>query len=1509
MTFSPLIAVLCLATIETRQVMLSERLSDADVNLRRLQAIDEASWIWKKGVDVWSDAEFVNPRKRDLRECPSVFLRFRRRFKARPGKSMILHVSADERFLLLLDGQRIAEGPHRGLPSHWNYQSYELTLDQGEHLLEAVCWQLGAHAPLSQLSIRGGFILKAEGSYDAELTTGKAVWEVAELRNARMTDKGVSGTFGVGSECTVTGIAVEQERPTDGAYEPAVVVRGPVEARSGIPEVGWRLFPTTLPDQFRVSVTPGRVRQGVNILSPGVTIPPHSTNTVYWDLENYYCAYPRIEVSGGNGSIVRWGWTEAPRNDEGKKLNRTSLPSERWTKDYFVDTFVADGRTNALFTTPWWRCGRWCRLEVTTDCEPLLISKVSIDEVGYPLKTEGRFVCDDASVAEIIRICERGMRCCMHETTFDCPFYEQQMYPGDSRVQYLTSGVMSSDDRLIRKCISLFSDDRRTNGMIGMNSPTRIRQESSTYTLCWVLMLRDYLYDHDNRTWLKSFLPGMNQTLMQFAAYENADGLLVDLPGWSFIDWATGWEAGCAPDGGLSGRPSSVNNLLYLMAMKAAADVEAAYGEKDLTAYWQHRAERLARMIVATFWDEGRGLLADTVNKDRFSEHAQCLALLADVLADKPRERALAGLVSDSSLTRTTVYFSHYLLLTFFKFGRGDLVLQRLDLWRDYLRRGLCTPPEEPGDNPRSDCHAWGAHPIYHLHTGILGVKSTAPFYSRVRIAPLPGNLKRIAAVTPTPKGPIKCSISFENAQAKGWIVMPKGLPGTFVWNGCEQNLLPGVRNDILPPHAKPDRSDEVVEDSGLDTVELDRRLDAISKTEAGKPFVVIRAKWLAEILQNARVAVAPEDAFVDWMPYPGLSSRWRKRYVEFLKRQDQWGNPDWMGFWQTHAAFASIIDTSHTCPDWESILAFGPKGLAARASARLATAESDEQRTFLESVVTVYEAMACLCERWADAAEARGARDCATVLRNIAKRPPQTFREALQLMLVYDRCQEVEGEQVRSQGLFDRLYWKFYLSDLAAGRETRESAKELMRHVFLKFYRQWHPNGKNIALGGYDRSGKPVWNELTEIAFELHDELNHHNPKLSYRYGLKTPTEQLTKVARCIAAGRTAVVFLNEEIAREMFRRTGKESSDCADAVLIGCYEPGIQGREVIASMSTWINMPKALEYSMNGGRGFDGFGFGPTCPMPTSYRGFEDEFVRQLLALAGEALARTRYIEESWYEINPSPLMSGSFRDAVANAKDAYSGGLKYNQSGVMCPGLGTVVDSLLMIKRLVYDEKRVSLSELREILRNDWKGHEDLRLTASRVGPKWGNNDELANGMGKRICEALADRINSTPNGHGGTFQAGFWSIDNDMLCGERLPATANGRRRGEPLSRNNVATDGCGIEGPSALMLSVASIDQAKAPNGCILDLMVARSHSETQATLTDRIVSLMQVFLSSGGQCLHLNVFDARTLRDAQRHPERYADLQVRVCGWNARWNDLSKKEQDHFIATLEAQVR
>ena len=807
----------CLAAsafaFEVKSVAERPRYTRGDTNVRVQAPIDQAAWIWMPDSDVWGDAANCDAWnfRFGFETRASHFFRFRNRFDS-DGSPLRFDVSADERFVLYLDGEPIARGPQRGMVEHWYYQSYEITgLSTGTHTLEAVCWQLGIHAPLAQLSLRGGFILCAHGAYDAALTTGKAAWKVARLVGTTMTDRGTSKTFGAGSQCRVVGTGYPNERPAANEWRDAAVVRAGVMPNPyGGRTNGWMLCPADRPDQMHEVSHPGRIVNVDHDLAKSFVVPANSERDLWWDLDNYYCAYPELETSGGKGAVVTWGWTESLLHPDGKKGNRDEWRGKEFSQT-MTDTFICDGRADAHFTSPWWRCGRWCRVTVKTADEPLTVRRLAIAETRYPLAVDASFASDDATLGPVLGISRRAMEMCMHEMLFDCPYYEQQMYPGDTRVQLQVINALTRDDRMTRFVLSIYDFSRRSDGAIAMNFPTRGTQESFTYSLCWAMMFKDYLYWHDDAAFLRLRMPGVRNTLMGLAVYENAEGLLENLPGWSFMDWVTGdqpFKTGVAPDGDVGQGVSALNNLQYLLALQSVAAVDAALGEDLLAAHWNRKAERLTRALFARFFDEGRGILADTDTRrvgaladahetKRFSEHAQCMAIIAGILSPEQRKAALDALVKGEGLAPVSSYFAYYLFEAFVKCGRADLVMKRFDYWRTFVKNGARTAYEtQDPDSTRSDCHAWSACPVYFVQTALAGVTPSSPFFKKVRVAPQPSGLKEIRAKTPCPQGLIETDLRFAGEDVAGTVTLPAGLTGEFVWRDRILPLAPG-RNEI----------------------------------------------------------------------------------------------------------------------------------------------------------------------------------------------------------------------------------------------------------------------------------------------------------------------------------------------------------------------------------------------------------------------------------------------------------------------------------------------------------------------------------------------------------------------------------------------------------------------------------------------------------------------------------------------------------------------------------------
>jgi formate C-acetyltransferase len=590
---------------------------------------------------------------------------------------------------------------------------------------------------------------------------------------------------------------------------------------------------------------------------------------------------------------------------------------------------------------------------------------------------------------------------------------------------------------------------------------------------------------------------------------------------------------------------------------------------------------------------------------------------------------------------------------------------------------------------------------------------------------------------------------------------------------------------------------------------------------------------------------------------------------------------------------FYTCADLSHTSPDWDRILSLGIPGLLTDAERCLAARPSP----FAESAVVSCRALRDFALRFARVAAERGRPDLAEILSALAARPPETLHEALQLALLYRHAQEIEGEWVRSLGVFDRQYGPFLERDLAAGRLTEDSAEELL----LRFFALLHAESKGrdagapICFGGYlpGTEGHDGCNRLTRLAFRAFRVRGTPSPKFSLRVNPDTPPDILRFAAECVQEGKNAIVFANESVARKAFLRRGKAPADLANFLPIGCYEPAIMGKELSCTMTCDFNLAKPAEEL-----------FADASFRPSSYDEVETRYFASLAETLREALGIAREWELAWRDINPSPMLSATMSECMAKGLDVSAFGTKYATSGVMCAGLATAVDTLLAIRALVFDKKLVSYGELGGILRANWEGHEDLRQFALRRAPKWGSGDAAADDLGKRICETTADVIESAPSAKEGGFQMGLWSIDWCIFFGDKTGATADGRLAGTPISKNSGASFGCDSEGIAGVIQSLSGVDHSRFPDGAVLDAMFPPA-TVAGPEGADFIANVVRAFFAKGGFFVHFNVLSPEQLRAAQADPEKYRNLQVRLCGWNVRFVNLDKTHQDWLIREVE----
>ncbi len=729
------------------------------------------------------------------------------RFTLTEAADIPIHVTADERYDLFLDGQRIGRGSERGDADNWFYESYLLTLSAGEHVLAARVWALGNQRPFAQMSVSPGFLLCAEGDWGTLLSTGLARWQSKKLKGYQFVIPPAAYWRGARIELDGRAFPWGYERGLGDGWQPA---------RKNEPGVGrvtaqtWhqvhRLQPAPLPPMLDEARRVGRVRyvadpgdapsrrpiraadhlpqeaaQWQNLLlgQGEVTVPPHTRRRILFDLEEYYCLYPELSVSGGDGAKLRLHSAEAlvlsPTADNQQKGHRDQIEGK-----YFPgigDAFQTDGGAQRVLDTLWWQAGRYWELLVETFDQPLTLHRLTLRETRYPLEMESRFQADDPRLQSILPVMLRSLQLCSHETYYDAPYYEELMYAGDARLEMLTTYAISRDDRLPRKAIRLFNSSRLSSGLTQARYPSWETQVIPPFALWWVAMLRDYAYWRDDPAFVRRFLPGMRNALEGYHHFVDHSGLLRSPEGWNFMDWLPAWPDGVPPDA-----VDGYNGLLnwhFVYTLILAADLETQLGEAELARLWRRRAQDLAARAVAVFWDEERGLLAEDAARQHFSEHTQSLALLSGLLNETQRARLANGLLSDPDLLRTTYYFSHYLFEAYRALERVDALLARLADWYALPQLGLKTTIEKP-EPTRSDCHAWSAHPLFHYFATILGIRPVAPGFRAVEIRPQLAGLSQAEGTLVHPLGRIRVQFRIEGSLLYANISLPDGVTGAL---------------------------------------------------------------------------------------------------------------------------------------------------------------------------------------------------------------------------------------------------------------------------------------------------------------------------------------------------------------------------------------------------------------------------------------------------------------------------------------------------------------------------------------------------------------------------------------------------------------------------------------------------------------------------------------------------------------------------------------------------------
>lgn len=767
-----------------------------------------ASW---RAEPVWPCSWIASGEAAD----PPFVIAYRLRCTLEEAATVRVHVTADERYKLFLDGEQIGMGPERGDAWNWFFETYDLPLSAGEHVIVAQVWSLGELAAMAQMSVHPGFLFAAEGEWARRLGSGHADWQWLRLDGYGFVDP--TPAHWREHRVVIDGGAIPWgwQQGQGSGWQPAVTVKRAVGRH-----VDWETYkehilsPALLPPMMAVRRQIGAVRlvaeapaaetRPIPVQSsdhrPGeaaawqalihgkeeLIVPAHTRHRVIVDLENYYCAYPELLVTGGEGALVRVHWCEAlhlkPEIRTAEKGHRDEIEGK-----YFIgigDTFLPDGGDRRYFEPLWYQAGRYVEIYVQTAGQPLTIHSFALRETRYPLEPESRFSAADPRLEQLTPILVRGIQASAHETFYDSPYYEELMYASDTRLECLATYTMAGDDRLPRKALRMFDRSRFGHGFTQGRYPSRVTQIIPAWSLWNVGMVYDYAFWRGrDEAFVRDMLAGARMTLETFLRFRRGDGLLhmYDLPGWNgHMDWVTAWPAGIPPAARRG--PSSMHNWQLAYALTLVAELEDHLGEAEMATRFRQRAQDLAGRLEI-FWDEGRGLYADDPEGSAYCEHSQILAILSGQLPPARQERLLQGLIDGAGMERATVHYVHYLFEVCYKLGAIDLFHTRLQEWYEMIDMGFVAPREKP-EPSRSDCHGWSSHPYYHYFATILGIRPASPGFRRVSIRPQLGALDHAQGALVHPDGMIRLSVQREGETLHGEISLPAGVTGTLEIGG-----------------------------------------------------------------------------------------------------------------------------------------------------------------------------------------------------------------------------------------------------------------------------------------------------------------------------------------------------------------------------------------------------------------------------------------------------------------------------------------------------------------------------------------------------------------------------------------------------------------------------------------------------------------------------------------------------------------------------------------------------
>ena len=610
---------------------------------------------------------------------------------------------------------------------------------------------------------------------------------------------------------------------------------------------------------------------------------------------------------------------------------------------------------------------------------------------------------------------------------------------------------------------------------------------------------------------------------------------------------------------------------------------------------------------------------------------------------------------------------------------------------------------------------------------------------------------------------------------------------------------------------------------------------------------------------------------------------------------------------------------SQHFCFNHRPILEGGFRAVYERAERELARAQSDVEREYLRAtmegalaVKQMAEKFAKVAERYEKTAKSEEARArFARIAKSAARCPwnaPESFFEALN---TYAFCRKalgtLEGVGFSSFGRPDKDLYPFYKRDIEAGTLTREEAEALVRQFLITFDMHYDHDMKMVGyadhelentytLGGCDDEGHPLYNDLTEIFLVAAREEKIIYPKIKARFGANSPKAYLDEINRAVIAGTSTVLYQNDDATIPAILRIGRPLAEARDYIISGCWDLTSVGVEK-PDAGNYVNLLKPFEFSLH--RREDkmaavGLHFAPL----DGAKDFDEVYritLDNIRILFEERARITREGGHLWDKVDVLPLFSSTLADCIAKRRDFTAGGARYRDEHYYCFGLPNLTDSLLAIEQLCFCEKRCTLDEMLTAVRQNWQGCEDLRAEALRV-PGWGDGDPRSSALAARLNSDLCRMLDGIRGGYGGKILLGHLTYAEIRFWGEQTLATPDGRYAGDYFAQGLTPSRLKKIPAVTSVINALSALDGAMMGGNSVVNIILPAN----RITL-DRCEAFLRAAAGTALQSLQLNCTTREQLLDAQKHPEKYPDLIVRVCGFSAKFTALSPEWQEEVL--------